>query len=509
MTLTGPTTKRDRRLSTALAALLACVALLPLLGRRLLGDWDEGIYAEVAREMLHGSWLVPHWNGHPWFEKPPLDFWLTALAYKLMGVNEFSGRIVSAGAGVALIALLHHWLLGRRDVLTAWLCTLMLLGTFGFLHGCHVGEIDILLSLFECVAVIALAALFAEDEAVTRAWLLFWLAFALAVMAKGAAAVIIPLTALACLSQRVRRKLLHPANALGLLLFLVLTLPWHLVLYHRFGRAFLDSYLGLHVLARALQPIEDHHTHWWFYLMVLLVSAPPFVLFYPGALWRGFRKSELRPWAVFAAVVVVFFTVVQTRLPNYVVPAYPAFTVLASVWIADWLRPHLMEREARTWWLRLGGAFVVVAAISIAATRPLLRSLHTSSGYEGVSFADNKEADELLARRPLPELRESTPSPLLVWRRGPVQSIATLIFYARRDVQQVQPEPLPAGAARNIYRLDPVTFDRAIGLEPRFLLLEKSLLPELPGGLAFTPIRSSPDFELGVVVRRGPARLDP
>jgi len=189
MTLTGPTTARDRRLSTALAALLACVALLPLLGRRLLGDWDEGIYAEVAREMLHASWLVPHWNGHPWFEKPPLDFWLTALAYKLFGVNEFSARIVSAGAGVALIAVLHRWLLRQRDTLTAWLSTLMLLGTFGFLHGCHVGEIDILLSLFECLAVIALAALLTDDDTNAKAWLLFWLAFALAVMAKGAAAV--------------------------------------------------------------------------------------------------------------------------------------------------------------------------------------------------------------------------------------------------------------------------------------------------------------------------------
>jgi 4-amino-4-deoxy-L-arabinose transferase-like glycosyltransferase len=509
MHLTGPATSRERRLSTALAALLACIALLPLLGRRLLGDWDEGIYAEVAREMLNGSfpgggWIVPHWNGHPWFEKPPLDFWLTALAYRIFGVSEFSARLVSAAAGIALIGVLHHWLLRRRDVLTAWLSTLMLLGTFGFLHGCHVGEIDILLSLFECLAVVALAALLTEDDTSTQAWLLFWLAFALAAMAKGAASVVIPLTALACLNRTLRRRLLHPANILGVLLFLAIVLPWHLVLYHRFGRAFLDSYLGLHVLARALQPIENHHTHWWFYLMVLLVSAPPFVLLYLPALWNGLRRPELRAWAAMGAVVLVFFSLVQTRLPNYMVPAYPAFSVLVSVWIAAWLRPHLAEGRSRDWWLRRAAAFVVVAAVSIAATRPLLRSLHTTSGYEGVSFADNKEADELLARRPLPALRESTPSPLLVWRRGPVQSIATLIFYARRDVQQVQPEPLPAGTERNLYRLDPIPFAQAIGPQPRFLLVERSLLPDLPSDLVFTPIRYSPNFQLGVVLRRKP-----
>ena len=502
MHLTGPTNQRERRISTALAALLACVALLPLLGRRLLGDWDEGIYAEVAREMLHGSWIIPHWNGHLWFEKPPLDFWLTALAYKLFGVSEFSARIVSAGSGIALIALLHGWLLRRRDGLTAWLSTLMLLATFGFLHGCHVGEIDILLSLFECLAVIAIATLLSEEDGTAKAWLLFWVAFALAAMAKGAASVIIPLTALACLNKIVLRKLLHPANALGLLLFLAIVLPWHLFLYHRFGGAFLDSYLGLHVLARALQPIENHHTHWWFYLMVLLVSAPPFVLLYPAALWRGFRQPELRAWAAFAAVVVVFFSLVQTRLPNYVVPAYPAFSLLSAVWLADWLRPRLAETRPQGWWMRLAAAFVLVAAVSIAATRPLLRSLHTTSGYEGVSFADNKEADQLLrdARVRLPTLS----GPLLVWRPLPVQSIAGLIFYARRDVQQVQPDPLPPGTSRDIYRLDPITFDRAVGSQPQLLLIEKSLIPQLPTGLVFTSVRTSANFAVGTVARRNP-----
>src|SRR5580698_4123276 len=69
------------RLSTALAAIMACAVLLPLLGHRSLAMWDEGIYAEISREMLHRSWLVPSWNYHPWFEKPPLLFWLTATLF--------------------------------------------------------------------------------------------------------------------------------------------------------------------------------------------------------------------------------------------------------------------------------------------------------------------------------------------------------------------------------------------------------------------------------------------
>ena len=71
MLLAGIPTRRQALLSTAIATLLACVVLLPLLGHKPLAEWDEGIYAEVSREMLGGSWLAPHWNGQLWFEKPP------------------------------------------------------------------------------------------------------------------------------------------------------------------------------------------------------------------------------------------------------------------------------------------------------------------------------------------------------------------------------------------------------------------------------------------------------
>src|SRR5271168_4782805 len=88
---------RPRRfLSAGLATLVAALVLLPLLGHKPLAEWDEGIYAEVSREMLGGSWLVPHWNGELWFEKPPLMLWITAVFFKLFGVSEFWARAGSA-----------------------------------------------------------------------------------------------------------------------------------------------------------------------------------------------------------------------------------------------------------------------------------------------------------------------------------------------------------------------------------------------------------------------------
>src|SRR5437762_1907646 len=124
--ITRPSSLRDlvvlnrQVVSTCFAALLACVVLLPLLGHKPLTNWDEGIYAEISREMLSLGPLVPHWNYQPWFEKPPLMLWITAAFFKIFGVTEFWARAGSALSGVGIVALLHTWL-ARRDILAAWL----------------------------------------------------------------------------------------------------------------------------------------------------------------------------------------------------------------------------------------------------------------------------------------------------------------------------------------------------------------------------------------------------
>ena len=148
-------------LSTALATLLAALVLLPLLGHKPLAAWDEAIYANIAREMLHSP-LVPLFNGRPWFEKPPLFLWLTTLCFRFFGLSAFSARLVSALSGVATVAVLHAFAIKRQSEnaqLTAWLSTFILLATLGFERLAHVGETDILLALTCSVALVGLSLL--------------------------------------------------------------------------------------------------------------------------------------------------------------------------------------------------------------------------------------------------------------------------------------------------------------------------------------------------------------
>jgi 4-amino-4-deoxy-L-arabinose transferase-like glycosyltransferase len=484
--------------STLLATALTCIVLLSLLGHKPLTNWDEGIYAEISREMLSLGVLVPHWNYQPWFEKPPLMLWITAAFFKIFGVHDFWARAGSALSGVAIVALLHGWLVRRNDILAAWLSTLILLSTFGFLHVCRVGETDVLLSLGCCIALVGLAAI--QDHKL-NGWYLFWAGVAIALMTKGAASIVLIITALLFAAlERWNLTRLGKSFWLGLLLFLLAVLPWHLYMFHLFGAGFLTEYLGFHVLARATHQIEDHITHWWYYFWVLLISAAPFVLLYPFAIVDSFRRKELRAWSIFAIVVVGFFTIVQTRLPHYIAPAYPALAMLTSVFMADRLRK--LQRRSRqsptSFWTT---ATIFITSICIAGaflTSGPRRKLHQATVGPDIVYAE-RESVSLL--RDVFSKPEPVSGPLLAWWEGDARSIATSVFYARRPVQQVQLQPLSAGVPTDRYLFQPEILKDAVSSGPRIILLDKYLVPRIPSEFAYKQIVSGRSMEVGIIER--------
>src|ERR1700742_3109221 len=180
--------------------------------------------------MLSLGVLVPHWNYQPWFEKPPLMFWITAALFKVFRVSDFWARAGSALSGVLIVALLHGWLARRNDALAAWLSTFILLSTFGILHVCRVGEMDVLLSLGCCISLCGLTAI--QDWKLSG-WYLFWSGLAIALMTKGAACIVLIITALLfAVIERWNLTRLGKSFWLGLLLFLLAILPSRLYMFH-------------------------------------------------------------------------------------------------------------------------------------------------------------------------------------------------------------------------------------------------------------------------------------
>jgi len=486
-----PVSQFQTRASIFLAALLSAAVLLPLLGHKVLADWDEGIYAEVSREFLGRSWLVPHWHFQPWFEKPPFALWITAVFYRLFGVNEFWARFGSALASIGIVALIHAVALRLRGLLAAWISTLILLTTFGFLRVARMGELDALLTMGCLIALWGLAQLSNGEQ---RGWYLFWTGFAIAVMTKGAAAVTLPLTLVVLVIWNPGSRQLGRAFWRGFAIFALLILPWHLYMLHTFGADVVREYLGLHVITRATTQMEGHTTPWWYYGKVLLAYTSPWLLLFPFALGRQTRRRELREYLVFAIVVLVFFSAVATRSPKYIFPAYPALALLTG----DWLTAHLAERSRRFLLAATIAALAAVAASS-ALTRSLRQSLTTTRSAAGTVLHADREAQTLLLAALRSPQASDLSGPILLWQEDTITQLPALLLAVRRPLQQVYLAHYPDTLSQARRYANPEPLQNFVVASPRLILLEKPLAAQIPGDMQFTLLAVGNTLEAGTI----------
>jgi len=327
---------------------------------------DEPYFAEGAREMVaDGQWAVPHVNGVVTTDKPPLFFWLIALfSLPFGGVSSLTARLPSALAALGTVALTMR--LGRRlaGEDTGVLAGALLTTTYLVWDKARSAQIDSLLCLLILVALSAFEAYRAGDADGRRAGFLFWLAAALAVLAKGPVGFLLPLgTALVTLAWdgnlRAWRRF---APLSGPLLFAAILAGWMaLATLGGHGEYSVWGALKEHALNRALHGLH-HRQPPWYYLQVLPVQLLPWSGLVAAALVLAFRRggpSErlLLAWALF---VVGFFSFSTEKRDLYVLPAYPAFLILAAMLARSFLdEPPPLARA----WLKVPHALVGISLI--------------------------------------------------------------------------------------------------------------------------------------------------
>jgi 4-amino-4-deoxy-L-arabinose transferase-like glycosyltransferase len=325
----------------AVFAALFCARL----GSVGLIDYDEAAYAQAAREMFErGDALAPSISGEPFFEKPPLLYWLQMLGYRAFGVNAFAARIGNALAALATLGVLYGFSrrpLGR-DV--ARLAVLVLGSSLAFVSLARVALTDLLLLL---ALVTALGCMHRaveaqrEGSARTRRWLLgFGASCGLAMLAKGAVGALLPLAAAAIHVASLRRLTAFARPSLwlgGALALLAIGLSWYLLLglTRPGGFAFMRELFLEHHVARFTSAKEGHRGPFFYYLPVLAIAFAPWSAFVPLALarWIGAgdeRGRWLRLVGLLAGVTLVFFSLAATKLPHYLVPALPGLALLVA-----------------------------------------------------------------------------------------------------------------------------------------------------------------------------------
>jgi 4-amino-4-deoxy-L-arabinose transferase-like glycosyltransferase len=276
---------------------------------------NEGLYAEIPREMIAShawrSWVIPHLNGLPYMEKPPLLYWLTALSFLLFGVSEWSARLVPAVSSLACVALLVWFGKSIHRPQAGRLAALMFVTGFGVFAMSRVLMFDMLLT-----ALLAAALMFSYHyaEQARLRWLLWAYAFlGLAVLAKGFVALILfglVITAFEISRARGVREFIRNCGrwldlrALGM--FVLVAAPWHVAASLTEPAFAWFYFINEHVL-RFLGRREPHDYYagaWWYYLPRMVIYLFPWSLLLPlvivGSKKGQKQKNGLRPDASFA-----------------------------------------------------------------------------------------------------------------------------------------------------------------------------------------------------------------
>ncbi len=371
-------------------SLIGFFAFLWNLGATGLVDETEPLFAEAARQMAEtGDWITPYFNGETRFDKPPLVYWLMAIGYKVLGVNEWAVRLPSALAAIALMVMIFYTLKRygfatpamvkqgsgtrpqRQRWISAWLGSALVALNIQTLVWAHIGVSDMLLSGCMGCAILCFFLGYCQKQGGggwftwPRAWYLaFYILISLAVLTKGPVGVVIPgivIIPFLLYVGRLWEVVKEAGLVVGSLIFSLITIPWFVLVSLR-NPDYIDSFFGYHNFERFTDVVNNHSAPWYFYFLVVLVGFAPHSIYLPKAIlrlqfWRPSfwrkqpRSAQLSLFALFwFTAIFLFFTVAVTKLPSYTLPLLPAASILVALLGSEELTKVRQQHQAKPSW---------------------------------------------------------------------------------------------------------------------------------------------------------------
>ncbi|MBI3755119.1 MAG: glycosyltransferase family 39 protein [Deltaproteobacteria bacterium] len=343
------------------------------LGSLLLFDVDEAVFSEATREMVGtGDYITPTYNYEPRYDKPILFYWLMSLAFKLFGITEFSARFTSAMFGTALATATFFFvkkLYGQRPAILAGLCLLLNLEFFVYSHS---AVTDMTLAFFITAALYSfyLGYQMSSESGVLSSelnnkwYLLFWVFAGLAALTKGVIGILFPAAIifiyLAASRELSKVKLLLAPRFL--LIFSAIAFHWYIAQFYINGWEFFNAFIIKHHFQRYTEVISSHSGPIYFYVPVILAGFFPWAAFLPNAIYRGFKGKGIYLFgAIWFLAIFIFFSISRTKLPNYIMPLFPAMAIITGLAINDFL-----ENGLKKIWLYISCIFLMVVSLALA-----------------------------------------------------------------------------------------------------------------------------------------------
>jgi len=353
------------------------------LGRWDLWNPDEPRYGQVAREIVNGGdWVLMHNNGKMYTDKPPLFFWFIAFSSFLwQGFSSFSVRFPSAFFGTLTVLLTYF--LGRRlyTSRSGILSGLILATSVEFAYLATRANIDATLTFFTTASLFCFVQWCQWKEQGEKApkdirrqsIYGFYIGMALATLTKGPVGFILPLlvSLIYLLAQRDWKKVKAMKLLPGMLLFAALVLAWYLPAVWKGGQVYLNETLFKHTINRYSEGWSHVRPFYYFFINFPAEFLPWFVLL-PGAIGYGFSRKETEKRKAFLfcfiwfTVIFAFFTLSKGKRGLYLLPLYPAASLMIGMFLEDFFSNTLGRFSPKWITLPLGGLMITFFLSGIA-----------------------------------------------------------------------------------------------------------------------------------------------
>ncbi len=349
-----------------------------------LMDVDETRYVSMAEDMFRSkNFLTLYLNHQYFFEKPPLYFWGECLSFAIFGkINEFTARFPVALYGTLSCFLTYF--MGRKLVSRTYgvVAALIQATSMEFLILAKFAILDIVVST--CVwfsLCFGMYTNFCKEKNKKYFWWLFYFFSGLAVMAKGIPGFVVPFGSMFFITifSKKFKEIFRPQYfIIGMIIFLLITLPWHITMLELHDPLFFNEYIMKHHVERFIGGnVLGREQPFYFYILTLLWGFFPWIISTLVVLIRKIQKKDFKfknltiPQqfmvynGIIALFILLFFSSSDTKLITYILPIYGSLGCLGGYIWTNYIEKGEYSRFINKTVYVIGAIFIIASIIAI------------------------------------------------------------------------------------------------------------------------------------------------
>ena len=344
---------------------------------------DEGRYASIAQEMLmRGEWITPYQNGILFMDKPIFFYWIQIAFMKIFGINESAVRLVPVFFGLLGIVITYITSITLFNRRVAMLASFILMTSPLYFMLSHYVNMDLTVAVLISGALSFILMALQTNCSPKKRQLFCYIAYMLAGLAtltKGLIGIVFPMMIVGMwifiFNEWKQLKKLHLLS--GVLIILLLTLPWYIAMQYQHPNFFHYFFIVQH-LNRYVNNGFNMRNPFYYYIIVICIGFFPWVVFFPqSGHWiikklRLYKQAKIEWFLVlWIVLIIIFFSIPASKISSYILPIFPPIAILLGLYLEHHRKAFFSQKSIRLSLITLSGSMllIIIAGIFFAIHR--------------------------------------------------------------------------------------------------------------------------------------------